>query len=135
MRSAAANAAATTRSEAARTHWTPAMTADLRAHFVVVLAVAWASVTGCGPANPPSPVAKHWSIVRSDLDRVPLCAWGSSASEVWIGGGGLAADRPGLLMRGGGPSLRQQPVQVHGPGWGIHGPGANDVWAGGTEGP
>jgi hypothetical protein len=110
------------------------MSADRRAHFVAVLAVAWASVTGCGPSNPPAPVAKHWSIVRGDLDRVPLCAWGSSASDVWIGGGGLAADRPVLLMRGGGSSFVEQPVDVHGTVWWIHGTGANDVWAVGQAG-
>jgi len=89
---------------------------------------------GCGPATPATPAPKHWSIVANDLDRVPLCAWGSTPADVWIGGGGLAADRPILLMRGSGASFAEQSVDVHGTVWWIHGTGANDVWAVGEKG-
>jgi hypothetical protein len=104
-----------------------------RARFSFISALL-GSLGACAPAAGPPPSSKHWSVVRDDLDRVPLCAWGVSPSDVWIGGGGLAIDGPVLLLRGDGASFVEQPAPVRGTIWWIHGTGANDVWAVGEKG-
>ena len=89
----------------------------------------------CGKApDPPPPFAKQWSVVRGNLDRVPLCVWGAGSDDVWIGGGGLATEGPVLLMRVNGKTWVEQASDVRGTVWWIHGTGVNDVWAVGEKG-
>jgi len=72
--------------------------------------------------------------VRDDLDRVPLCVWGASPDDVWIGGGGLARTGRILLLRGGGASWLEEPTDVQGTIWWIHGTSGADLWAVGERG-
>jgi hypothetical protein len=86
-------------------------------------------------SHPPDRNApKQWSLVRGDLDRVPLCVWGATADDVWIGGGGLSHGGRVLLLRGSGTSWREEPYDMQGTVWWIHGTSATDVWAVGENG-
>lgn len=89
----------------------------------------------CSPTPDPPPTSpQHWSVVRDDLDRVPLTVWGASSDDVWIGGGGLAHGGAALLLHGDGASFVEQPSDVEGTIWWMHGTSSNDVWAVGEKG-
>jgi hypothetical protein len=107
------------------------MNAEL-AHVGASLALA--AALGCSPAPPPPAPTSHWTVVRSDLDRVPLTVWGASPDDVWIGGGGLASAGPVLLMHGDGATFVERPSDVQGTIWWLHGTSSTDVWAVGEKG-
>jgi hypothetical protein len=106
---------------------------------VVFLRLAWVAVAfgpflACSPSHDPVDASKRWSIVRDDLDRVPLSVWGANPNDVWIGGGGLANAGPVLLLHWDGSSWAEQATSVEGTLWWIHGTSAHDVWAVGEKG-
>jgi hypothetical protein len=88
----------------------------------------------CSPAAKPASGSPHWSVEAGDLDRVPLCAWGSDPGEVWMGGGGLQSDGAALLLRDDGHTLTEVSVTPMSTIWWIHGTTASDVWAVGERG-
>jgi len=98
-----------------------------------LFALAAAYVWGCSPAPDP-PQAKHWSLAVGDLDRVPLCVWGSAPDNVWIGGGGLASSDRALLLHFDGRSWTDVSGGLLGTIWWIHGTGPADIWAVGEMG-
>ena len=102
-----------------------------------IRAIAIASVlvaaTACSSTRA-APQVDHWSIVEGNLDRVPLCAWGASASDIWMAGGGLASDSRALLLHDDGRTLTEVPVPATSTIWWIHGTGSTDVWAVGERG-
>jgi hypothetical protein len=55
----------------------------------------------CSPSAEPPP-ARAWSVVRDDLDLVPLCVFGIAPGDVWIGGGGLKSVNRTLMLHGDG---------------------------------
>jgi hypothetical protein len=100
-----------------------------------VVSLALFAAAGCSPrSDPPAATNEHWSIVRENLDRVPLSVWGAGPSDVWIGGGGLAHVGPVLLSHGDGVSWVDHATDVQGTIWWIHGTSSTDVWAVGEKG-
>jgi hypothetical protein len=92
------------------------------------------AVTACSPSSQAPPKGEQWSVVDGNLDRVPLCAWGSGSGDVLLGGGGLASDPRALLLRDDGHTLAEMPVPTTSTIWWIHGTSPTDVWAVGERG-
>jgi hypothetical protein len=90
---------------------------------------AWA----CSP-TPDPPEVKHWSLALGDLDRVPLCVWGTAPDNIWIGGGGLASTSRLLLLHYDGLALADVSGDLSGTIWWIHGTAPTDIWAVGEKG-
>lgn len=95
--------------------------------------VACAVGLGCpGPEAPPAP--KRWTMLTDTLDRVPLCAWGLSPDDAYVGGGGLGAGPGALLLHYDGKALSEVPTGRTETLWWLHGTSAKDVWAVGEQG-
>ncbi len=110
-----------------------AMMADRSGRGAWLLAFLAAHACGCSAgANPPK--AKRWSLAVGDLDRVPLCVWGSAPDDVWIGGGGLASTNRLLLLHYDGRAFADVSRDLSGTIWWIHGKSAADIWAVGEKG-
>jgi len=88
---------------------------------------------GCSPSAEPPP-ARAWSVVRDDLDRVPLCVFGTAPGDVWIGGGGLKSVSRTLLLHGDGQHFAEIDTPSTETIWWIHGVAGDDIWAVGDAG-
>lgn len=90
-------------------------------HLVILLGLS----SGCGsPAEPPS----EWTPIFTDLDRVPLSAWGPSLDDLWLAGGPLGSPGNALALQHTPDGWIDHDTLTTETFWWVWGSGPNDVF-------